>query len=432
MDKKTTNKIAVIVVVIIIAFAAVSYFALNPNKETKADIASVLPVFGNANNDYVIDDEDLAIVQDIIDGKKDFKDYPLANAYYDDAIDQKDLDQIRSMIDKTATSVWHINEIGTDQTVAETKWPVKAAMATATPNVAVFIAMLHIADKFKAISYSKSSVPDTLLIPEFEGMKSIGGSTSITYDQAATYIKDGCTAVLTSTNASYMSNYQDMEDHGVDVIRVDATGVGMDDFLGSVLMLAYLFDANDNVEEICKFCEDLEDDVEEKLSKVTSRPIAAASTTTGSLTVNSSDYAKLLEVAGAVLPSDSRFNGTSSIKVASADWLYDVQIDKVVNIRTGGGIGGSWYEGTLSYDDVKSVFDVFSKMKAYENNEIYIIDGELPIPLRLIYAAEVLFPEIFEEGYVDGIHQQFCDRIYGEGRIDVSSLTFIYEVADYK
>lgn len=431
MDKKTTKKVVAIVIVVIIVLAAVSYFALSGDDDDETTIESVLPVYGNANNDYVIDSDDVSIVQDIIDGKKSFSDYPLADAYNDGVIDQKDIDQINAMINKTATSVWHINKIGTTQTVESTKWPISAALATATPNVAVFIAMLHIGDKFKGISYSKSSQPDTLLIPEFKGMDSIGGSTSITYDQAATYVKEGVTAVITSTNASYMKNYEDMESHGIDVVRIDATGVKMDDFLGSVLLLAYLFDTTEKVQEICTLCENLEKDINEKLATVTSHPIAVASNTTGGITPNSSDYSKLLEVAGAQLPSDSRFN-SGYVYPASADWIYDVQIDKIVNIRTGGGVGGNWYAGTLTSDAIKKVFDAFSNMDAYEKNQVYIIDGELPIPLRLAYAVEVLFPDVFGEGYADGVHQEFCDKVYGEGRFDISSLTFIYNVADYK
>lgn len=292
--------------------------------------------------------------------------------------------------------------------------------------------MLEIGDKFKAISYSSSSTPDTLLIPEFKGMESIGTSTTIQYDSASKYVTDyGCTAILTSTNTSYMKNYEDMEKHGVDVVRIDATGTSTTAFLSSVLLAGFLFDANENVEAICEFSEKVMKDVEGKVAGIADRPIAVASNTNGTIASSTSDYTELLEVAGAVIPKDdSRFS--SSVKVASADWIYGVDIDKVVSIRTGGGLGGSWYLGDFTSDNVKKIFDPFFKMKAYENNEAYIIDGELPIPLRLAYAAEVLYPDLFEEGYADKLHQEFCDKFYSDSNIDISKLTFIYRVADYK
>lgn len=430
MSKLKTTQIAAIVVVAIIIVAAVGVLALGNGKES-TKIESVLPVYGNANNDYVIDNDDIQIIKDIISGNKSKEDYPLADAYKDGVIDQKDIDQTQAIIDGKATKVWHVNQIGDEQTTVETKWPIKAAMATATPNVAVYFAMLGIADKIKAISYSSVSKPDTLLIPEFDGMESIGSSTKIEYDNASKYVTDyGCTAIVTSTNASYMSNYADIEAHGIDVVRIDATGTSIDDFLGGILLLAFLFDSNDKVEKICTFCESLVSDINKKLEGVTDRPVAVASNTTGSIAAKTSDYTELLTVAGATLPTDSRYS--SSIKIASSDWIYEIQIDKVVNMRTGGGVGGNWYAGTLSDTAIKAVFDPFSKMKAYENNEIYIIDGELPIPIRLAYTAEVLFPEIFESGYADKAHQDFCDEIYGEGKFDISALKFIYNVADYK
>lgn len=433
IDKSSTKKIAVIGVVLVIVIAAVCVVVFGKNDDSDAlNIESVLPVYGNANGDYQIDEEDLKIVEAVVKGEKTLEEYPLADAFKDGVMDQKDIDQVKAILDKTATSVWHINQFGDEQMVAETKWPIKAAMATATPNVAVYIAMLGIGDKFKAISYGSSSPPDTLLVPEFKGMESIGGSTSIEFDNASKYVTDyGCTAILTSSNTSYMKNYEDIEKHNIDIVRIDATGVSTDDFLRSVLLTGFLFDANENVVEICKFSEKVMKDVESKIAGVTDHPIAAASNTTGSLAKASSDYSQLLVEAGAVLPDDSRF-GSSTVKIASADWLYDIQIDSIVSIRTGGGLGGSWYLGDFTADGIKAVFAPMSKLKAYENNQCYIIDGELPIPLRLAYAAEVLFPDIFEDGYADKLHQEFCDKFYSDVGIDISKLTFIYNVAGYK
>ncbi len=432
IDKSSTKKIAVIGVVLVIVIAAVCVVVFGKNDDSDAlNIDSVLPVYGNANGDYQIDEEDLKIVEAVVKGEKTLEEYPLADAFKDGVMDQKDIDQVKAILDKTATSVWHINQFGDEQMVAETKWPVKAAMATATPNVAVYIAMLDIGDKFKAISYSTSSKPDTILIPEFEGMEPISIKTDIQYDIASKYVTDyGCTAILTSTNNSYMTNYADMEAHGIDIIRIDATGTSTQAFLSSVLLTGFLFDANDKVKDICEFSERVMKDVEDKVSDVTDRPIAAASNLTNRIASISSDYTDLLRVAGAQVLDDSRL--ASAIKLDSADWIYDVRIDKVVNIRTGGGLGGSWYSGDFTHDGIKKVFDAESKLKAYENDQCYIIDGELPIPLRLAYAAEVLFPDLFEEGYADKLHQEFCDKFYPDAKIDISKLTFIYNVVDYK
>ena len=157
--------------------------------------------------------------------------------------------------------------------------------------------------------------------------------------------------------------------------------------------------------------------------------VAMASNTTGSLTAPPSDYTKLLKAAGAEIPDDKRWTGT--IKMSTADWIYDVTVNKVVCMRTSGGIGGVWYAGTHNDTTIKGVFDAYNKMDAYKNNEIYMINGELPMPLRLAYVAQVLYPEQFNSDFADKFNADWCKDIYGLN-LDFSKLNTIYKVSDYK
>ncbi|WP_400210673.1 hypothetical protein [Candidatus Methanarcanum hacksteinii] len=429
-----TKAVIAIAVVAILAMGGigVAIYNMGDNSGNNVTIDSVLPVYGNANNDDRIDQADIDIINDIINGKKKAEDYPLANAKYDDKIDQEDIEQVKAIINKTATSVWHVNTIGTKQNATESKWPITSALCTATPNVAAFLVMLGITDKIAAVSYGATNQPDHVMMPEMKTKfaKSIGKSIGITYDQASPYItSDGVSAVITSTNATYMANYEDMEAHNIDVIRIDATGPSAKEFLSAVIFLGFMFDKNDNVQKIVDMTNKIYNAVNKGLDKVEKKVVAMASNTTGSLTAPPSDYTKLLKAAGAEIPDDKRWTGT--IKMSTADWIYDVTVNKVVCMRTSGGIGGVWYAGTHNDTTIKGVFDAYNKMDAYKNNEIYMINGELPMPLRLAYVAQVLYPEQFNSDFADKFNADWCKDIYGLN-LDFSKLNTIYKVSDYK
>ena len=118
-----TKAVIAIAVVAILAMGGigVAIYNMGDNGGNNVTIDSVLPVYGNANNDDRIDQADIDIINDIINGKKKAEDYPLANAKYYDKIDQEDIEQVKAIINKTATSVWHVNTIGTKQNATESK-----------------------------------------------------------------------------------------------------------------------------------------------------------------------------------------------------------------------------------------------------------------------------------------------------------------------
>ncbi len=424
--------VAVVVVAIIIVAAVGVFFMGGGDKSLK--IESALPVYGNANGDYEINDKDVDLIQEIIDGKKTLASYPLADANNDGKVNQKDIDQTKAIINKTAKTVWHINQIDDKKTATESKWPIKAAVGFATMNIAMFYKMLGIEDAIKAVAFSNAAPPDYYFIPKLE--KAARGSTSSTsfeYEVASQYvISDGVTAMITSTNSTYLKNWQDFEDHGIDVIRIDATGVKVDNFLSSVLFLSFMFDttADGKAYKICELSEKIMNDVTTKTKKIAEADavIAIACNTAGTLTAPTSDYTKLLVEAGGKMISDSRYTGSINMKNDSGAWVYEVKLDKMVGMRVGSALGGSWYKGTISADKLTEMYDYCKLLQCYKNNDCYCISGELPIPLRLAYAAEVLYPDVFGQGYADKYHQQFCDMLWPDDKWDISKMTFIYKM----
>ena len=73
--------IAIVAVVVIVAGGAGAFMVLNNGNGAKnvERVDTALAVYGNANNDTVINNNDVTLIQEIIDGKKVLKDYPFAS-----------------------------------------------------------------------------------------------------------------------------------------------------------------------------------------------------------------------------------------------------------------------------------------------------------------------------------------------------------------
>ncbi len=104
----TTKLIAIIAVVAVVAVGVVVVVGMNNNSshDDKETIDTALAVYGNANNDTKVDQKDIDLIQEIIDGKKDKKDYPYADANNDNAVNKADIDFVKKIMDKTTDKVY--------------------------------------------------------------------------------------------------------------------------------------------------------------------------------------------------------------------------------------------------------------------------------------------------------------------------------------
>ncbi|MCQ2079554.1 MAG: dockerin type I repeat-containing protein [archaeon] len=102
MDKKTTMIVAIVAVVIVAAAGCVVVFGGNNGGNGPHDvaIASQLQIRGNANDDYTINADDMAIVDDIIAGNKKLEDYKLADVNADGKVDETDKNLLQDLIDR--------------------------------------------------------------------------------------------------------------------------------------------------------------------------------------------------------------------------------------------------------------------------------------------------------------------------------------------
>lgn len=436
MDKIKIGAVAVVIIIVIAAAAVI--LINNSSSSDQVDIDSELRVFGNADGNYTIDQNDLDIIDDILSGEKDFSEYPLADANYDGNMSEEDRELVTKILNQEVCTVYHYNTCNTGDYVVSTKWPVQSALATGAANMLWLLTMAGVNDMVHGITYSSTSPPDEVLFPTYSGMPSIGGSsTKLPVDNASSYIVEHkVTAIVvdkTATTVDKDTVEVEYEKMGVDIIRVAPASVDVDDFCSQLFLIGFLFQTEDECKDIAEWWISLQDEIDTKLEGVEKVSAITCNGTASSkglwISAGSSDYLDVIAAAGGEYALDDAVltSYTSGAYFSASDtWLYNYEFDYIVSIRT-----NDWYSGTVNdtekYDES---LDLLSHTQAYENKKAFVITGDAPIPLRIAYAAAVMYPEIFSEDWADSLNQEFFDK-YTNIDIDISSLHFIisYDMA---
>lgn len=441
MDK---TKILAVTVVAIIIVAAVVVVLANHDSKDNVVIESELLVFGNANGDYTVDKQDLKLIEDFLkiedQTQRDAKlnEYPLADANYDGHITQADADLVKKILNGESCEVYHYNASNKQNYVVSTKWPVKSALATASANQCMLMTMAGVVDKIHGISYSASSSPDATLFPTFSKMESIGGSsTKMPIDKASTYIsKYGVTAIITDKTESTLDKATiepQYEEMGVDIVRVGAALVDVTEYCQQLFLLGFLFQTLDQCEDIAKWWISLQDEIDNKLEGVQKKTAITSNSAVSKnrvwVSAGTSDYVDVIEYAGGEYALDDSVltdYGSGAYFNEGDTWLYKFDFEYIISIRT-----NDWYSGTVDdqqkYD---SSLSIFNKTSAYENGKAYVMTGDAPIPVRIAYAASIMYPDIFSEEWANEKNKEFFDN-FTDLDLDFSSLHFVitYDMA---
>ncbi|MBR6203676.1 MAG: Ig-like domain-containing protein [Candidatus Methanomethylophilaceae archaeon] len=401
---------------------------------------AILKVYGNVNGDKVIDAKDVAIIQSLIAaGAKATDANKMADANNDGAIDAKDVAAVNKIIAREPTTIWHINyhdqdSNGTmDEILVETQFPISSVIMTGSSNSFLLMWMLGIVDEVKGACYS--TTVDTYFSDTYLNTDKVKKLGSKSYEipledgkagSSNIIAEENVTAVITDWNRTYISNWQSYEAMGVDVVRVAAASVETDVFSHGALLLGLLFGKVDRAVELVDFYNNIYAQIDAKLYNVAEadKPGFVASSTTGSLSVGSSDYNKVGTMAGGRYALDGLDSqGSSSVKIADYPQIYNTQLynfDYILHLRT-----GNFYAGTVDADklwnDYTSPFSDWEKGTEGQ----YIICGGMPVPLRAAYALTVLHPELASVEWANGLHQQLVDKFFNGDKLDIASMDFI-------
>lgn len=117
-DMMNNKLIAIIAVaIIVVAGCSVIFLSGGDTDEKRIDTNEVAAVYGNANNDYAVDQLDVDLLQNIADKKAtwDKVSQPLADADQDGVITQSDVDVVKKILNNEKCQVYYHNYFGEAQ-----------------------------------------------------------------------------------------------------------------------------------------------------------------------------------------------------------------------------------------------------------------------------------------------------------------------------
>ena len=364
-----------------------------------------LDIFGNANMDDTIDEDDVAYVEGIIEGINDATE--LADANYDGQIDEADIAQIERMIDGEDVE---ISFLDSDEKVVTVKRPVERILALGTVHAEI-LRSLGAEDRIVGVSTYVTDKPD--FFPEMMDAPTVGSGWTPDYEAVISLDPD---MIL-----QFSGWTPEMEDNlqGIDV-GVARLGFKMEDYTSEVARLGYVLDKEDSAAEVIEFHEGyakiIEDGVvglskEEKPEVFLEWSPEYQTDTNGSLH-------QLCEMAGGVNIAADLPGKNPTI---DAEWLMTRDPDVMVKFpfrKTAD--HGYNVDNSSGLERLRG--DLMSRpgssdITAVKEGRVYVVGQEIVSGPRALvaiaYMAKWFHPDIFEDLDPQAIHQEYLTRFQG-------------------
>ena len=352
-----------------------------------------LMIFGNANNDDYLDDEDLTVLQQI-KGTTDFAEkHPLADANQDGAITDADIEMVKKMINRESMNIFFGYDSGKGIVAKEVSYPVKNFLLVGD-DVSIALQSINATTKCKGVAVSDFDDPINAWVGELTriGTKSTAADVAI-----ATTVADADTVLITSAASRYVTNADAFELAGIKVLRMNlgtgTTGEVAANF--GLLTMGYLLGLEDEANEVVKFSDDVISKVNDAVKDIADdkRAKAIVANRTANISGKSSEYYYIAQLAGAKNMIDGNESHTSFNVANGDDWLYALDVEYILHF-TSLGYGDVDTEKTFNTYNVN-----FKLTDAYLDHHYYLMNANMPTAVCVAFSAECMYPELFESGF---------------------------------
>lgn len=432
METKTMAVIGV--VALLLAGGAAFIFLSDGEEEQLQESMGLGAVFGNANGDFRIDSLDVELIEQLSKEKDtdtirdNLEKYPYADANRDGKIDGKDADAVRDIINGKTDKVVVIDDSGSPKTIC---YPYTDLLVTGGTNMRVAINVLQMEEHMLA-NYTNRYAGDILdrkLCELRESGDIVKVSSKATSDDIAILSKlDLKGAVIEKEGMGAYGEPSAME--YFESKGIEPLNFTMDDAERSMMaisVLGIIMGAEDRAEAYVTYLQGVLDTVDKTLGDDNGTSTVMTVVMSNSVSGTSSDYFAMSEVAGGKNIADWP-ESTRKFDPKSGDiWLLDPKYnpDYLLHIKS------IVYGQDVSDKDVNKYKGYFEDTKAYENGNYYLINGTLPLPVRIAYMSEIMYPDSYEQGWADGVFQEYMDDFGQVKDWDVTEHRAVWSVSDF-
>ncbi|MBP5203269.1 MAG: hypothetical protein J6Z16_01310, partial [Candidatus Methanomethylophilaceae archaeon] len=266
------------------------------SSDIAAWIQPMLEAYGNVNEDFAIDQNDIDLLKIIIENDMT-ADYMYADANFDGVVDSDDISYLQKIVNATPATpveVKHLNRFTKGDYFTVSKLPVDSVLMTGSSNMFLMAKYAGLNSEIKGIAYNGKI--DASLFPEYQWLFEdsatafdpntnlkyrVGGSAGYFNIELSTkhIVNDGVKAIITADNAaqylsgsssSYANCFDEagVKDNGLAVLRFKAASTDMDEYLSDLALLAFATGKQIDIAGMKIWCDGFFSDIEGKLADV--------------------------------------------------------------------------------------------------------------------------------------------------------------------
>ena len=367
-----------------------------------------LTVYGNADLDDVIDEDDIEYVQGIIDGTED--ETPFADANYDGRIDEDDITQIKLII---AGEEKELTILDMDNRTVTVPMPVERIVATGHGSIHTLI-QLGAEDKIVGCSHPDQWSALRYAAPELDDLPDTGGpsKTKFNVELAVSLEPDVIFACSSGGGFGDVDMIQDKSQ-----VPTIAVSSGEDLwFVDELRTIGAVTGNDDKARDIIAYTKEKVDEISDITSKVPDedKPVIFACGCAKSLTTSCGTTHEIELAGGLCVPGAEWGQQVSKeqiikwnpdvivIQWASPEWIKEMLSDPVLqnvnavkNGRVYSTIGGYWGDAPLD-QHMASVY-YLAKLFYPDKFEDLDVEKESNEIWEYLYGVDGLYTEMAEE-----------------------------------
>jgi iron complex transport system substrate-binding protein len=369
-----------------------------------------LDIFGNANMDDTIDEDDIAYVEGIIEGTNE--ETLLADANFDSLIDENDINQIDQIIRGEEKELIIIDSANRTVTV---KKPIKSIVVLTYP---VLEATKIVEAEDEVVGVSKDIKSREMFFPKLSKLPSVGVASAPDVEKIIDLNPD---LVFTGRLLGVSDGLEEMPSDSIAVVRWDMGRLEM--MTRNVKKLGYILDEEDAAEEFCDFYDEyVEETIKARIKDIPDEdrervfiehPVEYNTFVTGS-----GGHEVCVAAGGINIAADFPSLSPKPVVNVNPEWLVEQDPDVIVKTVTcTPGLCGPEANSSEEMERLRETVmnrSGWSNLTAVKNGRVYLIDfdlvGSTANFVGATYMAKWLYPDLFADLDPKAIHQEYLTR----------------------
>ena len=410
MDRKIA--LAIIAVAVVVIAAAAVLLAGNSDEKDGIESSDIpsgkdtrLTILGNADLDDDLDDHDVRMIEAVIENEGTVGQYPYADANNDGVIDAQDVEFVKKLVSKDKMVIYYYN---VDGEIASVHYPLTGSIIATYNKTLEASRTLGLSDQVVGTDDMTYDWPT--YFPEFQSLPSIGNRMSSSVEKILDIDPD---AYLCGTKKWFGATLEsDLAGTGIDVVRLPTWEEGQ--VLSGMLTLGFITQHESQAQKYLDWAEGILEKVDKVVDKIAEkdRPtvlVLDANNYLSTKKAGSGQYENSIAAGGYNIVKDIGSTEEYYTKL-SMEWI--LKKDPRYIVFSQGSTAYQWSDAELKakYDALAEEFKLSS---AYADGNMHIINLEVFIgpsyPISVMYMAKWFYPEEFEDVDVSSLLQEYID-----------------------